>query len=68
MPIYTTHSIATGALNLLESVRIVCPSAKVYQASSSEMFGNNVDGDGYQRETTPLNSCFTLWLCEGICL
>ena len=55
MPIYTTHSIATGALNLLESLRIICPKAKVYQASSSEMFGNNIDDDGYQRETTPLN-------------
>ena len=27
----------------------------MYQASSSEMFGNNVDKDGYQRETTPLS-------------
>jgi len=55
MPIYTTHSIATGTLNLLEAMRIVCPDVKLYQASSSEMFGNNVDDDGYQRETTPLN-------------
>jgi len=55
MPIYTTHSIATGTLNLLESIRIICPNARVYQASSSEMFGNNIDEDGYQRETTALN-------------
>jgi GDPmannose 4,6-dehydratase len=54
-PIYTTHSIATGTLNLLESMRLVCPKAKMYQASSSEMFGNNVDKDGYQRETTPMD-------------
>ena len=27
----------------------------MYQASSSEMFGNSVDSDGYQRETTPMN-------------
>ena len=27
----------------------------MYQASSSEMFGNSIDEDGYQRETTPLN-------------
>ena len=57
MPIYTTHSIATGTLNLLESIRIMCPKARVYQASSSEMFGNNIDEDGYQRETTPFESC-----------
>ncbi len=55
MPIYTTHSIATGTLNLLEAMRIVCPNAKFYQASSSEMFGNTIDDDGFQRETTPLN-------------
>ena len=55
MPIYTTHSIATGTLNLLEAIRIACPEAKMYQASSSEMFGNNIDKDGFQRETTPLN-------------
>ena len=54
-PVYTTHSIATGTLNLLESIKIICPKAKMYQASSSEMFGNNIDDDGYQRETTPMN-------------
>jgi|TARA_R110000824_G_scaffold668_12_gene4161 GDPmannose 4,6-dehydratase len=54
-PIYTTHSIATGTLNLLESIRLMSPNAKMYQASSSEMFGNNIDEDGYQRETTPLS-------------
>jgi len=27
----------------------------MYQASSSEMFGNNIDEDGYQRETTPMD-------------
>ena len=36
-------------------MRIVCPNAKFYQASSSEMFGNTIDDDGFQRETTPLN-------------
>ena len=54
-PIYTTESIAIGTLNLIESIKLVCPNAKVYQASSSEMYGNSIDNDGYQRETTPLN-------------
>jgi GDPmannose 4,6-dehydratase len=54
-PIYTTDSIAMGTLNLLEAIRLTCPEAKMYQASSSEMFGNTIDSDGYQRETTPLN-------------
>ena len=54
-PIYTTDSIAMGTLNLLEAIRLICPKAKMYQASSSEMFGNNIDRDGYQRETTPMS-------------
>ena len=39
---------------MLESYRRVCPDAKFYQASSSEMFGNSVDEDGFQRESTPM--------------
>ena len=54
-PIYTAQTVAIGVMNLLESIRLICPKAKMYQASSSEMFGNNIDEDGYQRETTPLN-------------
>ena len=40
-PEETTESIAMGTLRLLEATRNVCPSAKFYQASSSEMFGDN---------------------------
>jgi GDPmannose 4,6-dehydratase len=54
-PIYTAQVVAIGTMNLLESIRLVCPNARMYQASSSEMFGNSIDADGYQRETTPLN-------------
>jgi GDPmannose 4,6-dehydratase len=54
-PIYTANVTGLGTLNLLESVRLVSPLSKIYQASSSEMFGNSIDNDGYQRETTPLN-------------
>ena len=54
-PIYTTLSTGLGTLNLLESIRVIDPTIKMYQASSSEMFGNSVDSDGYQRETTPMN-------------
>ena len=55
MPIYTTESIAIGTLNLLEAIRLINPKIKIYQASSSEMFGNNIDKDGFQRETTPMD-------------
>jgi GDPmannose 4,6-dehydratase len=54
-PIYTANATGLGTLNLLEAVRMVSPNSKIYQASSSEMFGNNIDEDGYQRETTPMN-------------
>jgi len=54
-PIYTGQVVGIGVLNLLESVRLICPEAKMYQASSSEMFGNSMDDDGFQRETTPMH-------------
>jgi len=54
-PIYTAQATGVGTLNLLEAVRLTKPDAKIYQASSSEMFGNNIDKDGFQRETTPMN-------------
>jgi GDPmannose 4,6-dehydratase len=52
---YTVQTNALGVLNLLEAYRHICPEAKFYQASSSEMFGNSVDLDGFQRETTPMH-------------
>jgi len=54
-PIYTAQVVAIGVMNLLEAIRLICPNARMYQASSSEMFGNSVDDDGFQRETTPMN-------------
>jgi GDPmannose 4,6-dehydratase len=54
-PIYTANVTAIGLLNVLEAIKILSPNTKVYQASSSEMFGNSIDFDGYQRETTPMN-------------
>ena len=54
-PIYTANTTGLGVLNLLETVREINPKIKIYQASSSEMFGNSVDADGFQRETTPMN-------------
>lgn len=48
-PIVTANITGMGALNVFEAVRQVCPTAKVYQASSSEMF----DGKEFpQNETT----------------
>jgi GDPmannose 4,6-dehydratase len=55
MPQFTIETNGIGVLTMLELYRQHCPEAKFYQASSSEMFGNSVDEDGFQRETTPLN-------------
>lgn len=53
-PLYTANVTGLGVLNLLEAVRLTNPMIKIYQASSSEMFGNNIDADGFQRESTPM--------------
>jgi GDPmannose 4,6-dehydratase len=39
-PITTAEFTGLGVLRILESMRLVCPKAKFYQASSSEMFGS----------------------------
>ena len=54
IPQFTAQTNAIGVLNVLEAYRRSCPTAKFYQASSSEMFGSSVDADGYQRESTPM--------------
>tara|TARA_R110002020_G_scaffold163895_5_gene350129 strand:+ start:6261 stop:7229 length:969 start_codon:yes stop_codon:yes gene_type:complete len=53
-PAFTTNADAVGVLNILEAVRTICPATKIYQAGSSEMFGNEVDDDGYRRESTSM--------------
>lgn len=40
-PEETADFVGMGTLRLLEATRNVCPEAKFYQASSSEMFGDN---------------------------
>ena len=51
-PIETSDIVALGTLRLLEAARLLCPKAKFYQASSSEMFGDNPEHP--QSETTTL--------------
>lgn len=50
-PILTGSITGLGATNVLEAVRISCPNARFYQASSSEMFG--LIQEPVQSETTP---------------
>ena len=54
-PTYTVNTIVNGTLNLLECMRLNHRNARFYQASSSEMFGNSIDKDGFQREETPMH-------------
>ena len=51
-PAETAETVAMGTLRLLEAMRNMCPSARFYQASSSEMFGDNPENP--QSETTQL--------------
>jgi len=51
-PIHTAQVNALGPLYLLEAVKHICPDAKVYQASTSEMFGNNMEDNHTQNELT----------------
>jgi len=51
-PEETTEYVAMGTLRLLEAYKNICPEAKFYQASSSEMFGDNPENP--QSETTRL--------------
>ena len=49
-PVLTGEFTALGVTRLLEAARMMAPEARVYQASSSEMFGN---APAPQNEATP---------------
>jgi len=50
-PVLTGVFTAIGVTRVLEAIRLACPSAKFYQASSSEMFGKVKETP--QNEDTP---------------
>ncbi len=50
-PVLTGEFTALGVVRVLEAMRLACPEAKFYQASSSEMFGKVQQVP--QTETTP---------------
>jgi GDPmannose 4,6-dehydratase len=52
-PLLTGEFTALGVTRLLEAIRLVDPSIRFYQASSSEMFGKVRESP--QRETTPFH-------------
>jgi GDPmannose 4,6-dehydratase len=50
-PVLTAEFTAVGVTRLLDALRHICPQARFYQASSSEMFGKVREVP--QKETTP---------------
>jgi GDPmannose 4,6-dehydratase len=52
-PVLTGEFTALGVTRVLEAIRQVDPAIRLYQASSSEMFGNAVESP--QTETTPFH-------------
>ena len=50
-PLLTGTVTGLGTANILEAVRLICPGARFYQASSSEMYG--LIQEPVQSETTP---------------
>jgi GDPmannose 4,6-dehydratase len=67
-PNTTAQITGIGALNLLEAIRIVDPSIKFYQASTSEMFGlvqddiQSEDTDFYPRSPYGVAKLFAHWM------
>lgn len=55
IPQFTVQANSVGVVNILEAYKRICPTAKFYQASSSEMFGLTIEDDGFQRESTIMN-------------
>lgn len=51
-PEYTGEATGVGAMRLFEAAREECPGARIYQASSSEMFGSSPPP---QNELTPFH-------------
>ena len=53
VPEYTAQCDAMGVLRLLETIRSEVPNCRMYQASTSELYGNATDFP--QDETTPFS-------------
>ncbi len=63
-PTLTAEFTGVGVTRMLEAMREVCPEARFYQASSSEMFGKVLEVP--QTEIDPLLPAFTIRRGEGL--
>jgi GDPmannose 4,6-dehydratase len=68
-PLLTAEIDALGVLRILEAVRLFSPKTKVYQASTSEMFGKvqsipqNEKTPFYPRSPYSVSKLFAHWIC-----
>jgi GDPmannose 4,6-dehydratase len=70
-PSSTAQINALGPLNILEAIRVINPKIKMYQASTSEMFGKVQEIP--QKETTPfyprspygIAKLYAHWMCKN---
>lgn len=51
---YTLDTNAGGVLNILQAIRIIDPSIRMVQASTSEMFGNTIEKSGKLSESSDM--------------
>lgn len=54
-PVETIDGSVTGTINMLEALRFLKSHARLYNASSSECFGNTIDGPA--NENSPFRPC-----------
>lgn len=66
-PYHTINVNCVGLLNLLESIKITDSTIRLYNAGSSDQFGNNFDSDGYQREITKFNPVTPYGITKVFC-
>lgn len=75
IPNYTGQVDAIGTLNVLEAVRIHCPTAKIYFAGTSELFGGmeyNRPKKGYNEKSAfhprspyGVAKLYSYWICKN---
>ncbi len=71
-PVLTAEVNAVGALKLLNAVKNYCPSAKYYQATTSEIYGHPLEGGIFNEEAPfrprspyAISKLFAYWITEN---
>lgn len=75
VPYYTAQVDGLGTLAILEAVKNHCPKARIYQASTSELYGGmgyNMPINGYNEESVMhprspygVAKLYGLWICKN---